>query len=236
MKPKLGEILVRAGVVDPAQLRSALGEQRRWGRRLGQTLLSMGVLSERDLVRALASQLGIPVVNLAGKSVEAEILQLIPVELAEKHRILPLFVKHVEGLATLFLGVEDPTDVEAIDDARFQCGMSISPIMVGPTELGKAIARCYPDACAPSAEDQAWSPREVMLEQMADDAASKDPVSIEDESDSVAAEVVLHEELRRVGGTELLKALAQLLVEHRILQADEITERIRALRRAEEPA
>ena len=46
-------------------------------------------------------------------------------------------------------------------------------------------------------------------------------------------EVELHEELRAVGGAELLKALTQLLVEHRVLDAAEITDRIRALRRAQ---
>ena len=66
-KPRVGEILVRAGVIDELQLSSALGEQSRWGRRLGVTLIKMGMVEEGHLVRALAKQLDLPVASLAGK-------------------------------------------------------------------------------------------------------------------------------------------------------------------------
>jgi len=231
-KPKLGEILVRAGVVDPDRLRAALGEQQRWGGRLGQTLIAMEVLSERDLVRALASQLGVPVVHLAGKRIEQEILDLVPVEFAEKHGCLPLFVKEVDGARSLFMGMEDPSDVEALDDARFRVGMTVSPIMVSPSDLRDAIARCYPEASPVQPVDIERAPAEVVLEELAKEPEAS--VSIENEASAVAAEVVLHDALRTVGSTELLKALTQLLVEKRILGAEELTERILLLRKSEE--
>ena len=68
-KPRIGEILVRAGVIDEMQLSSALGEQSRWGRRLGVTLIKMGMVEEGHLVRALATQLDLPVASLAGKRI-----------------------------------------------------------------------------------------------------------------------------------------------------------------------
>ena len=145
-KPKLGEILMRAGVLELDQLRAALGEQQRWGGRLGQKLVGMGALDEKDLVRALASQLGIPVVQLEGKRIEDDILELIPVELAEKHGCIPLFAKQVGGVQTLYIGMEDPSDVEALDELRFRCEMHITPVMVSVTDLSRAIARCYPGA------------------------------------------------------------------------------------------
>lgn len=58
---KLGEIVLRAGVIDQLQLDSALGEQRKWGGRLGIFLVKLGYVTEEDLVNAVASQLNLPV-------------------------------------------------------------------------------------------------------------------------------------------------------------------------------
>ena len=82
-RPKFGEILVQAGAIDEMQLRAALGEQKRWGQRLGVTLVKMGIIEERDLVRALARQLEIPVVQLEGKG----LISRVP-RTPRSHRVL----------------------------------------------------------------------------------------------------------------------------------------------------
>ena len=128
-KHKLGEILVKSGVIDDFQLRSALGEQQRWGRRLGMTLIKMGFLEEPELVRALAAQLDLPVAHLAGKRIQPDVLDLVPVELAEKRMCLPLFIKDEAGIRRLYLGIEDPCDLEALDDLAFRTGMEIQPVI-----------------------------------------------------------------------------------------------------------
>lgn len=142
-RPKVGELLLRAGVVDEYQLRSALGEQKRWGSRLGMTLVKMGFMDEEDLVRVLASQLRLPVAHLEGKRIHAEVLDLVPVETAQKEMVLPLFVKHEGGVNTLYLGMEDPTDLETLDDLSFRTGMQIKPVLVGPSELAEGVDRFY---------------------------------------------------------------------------------------------
>ena len=57
-RKKLGEMLIEAGVLDEARLRSALADQRRWGRSLGKTLVEMRLIGEDELVRVLGKQLG----------------------------------------------------------------------------------------------------------------------------------------------------------------------------------
>lgn len=233
-KPKLGEILVRAGLVEPDQLRIALAEQRSWGRRLGQTLIEMRALSERDLVRALASQLGIPVVHLAGKRIEPEILELVPLELAEKHGCLPLFVKQTDGLRRLYLGMEDPSDVGALDDARFSSGMPVVPIMVSPSELEEAIQNSYPGAAAPVALEVDRDPRELVLEQLVAElpGTTMSPTQIGRRPSAAEVDAVLQEEISSVGGAEMLTALTQMLIEKGLLEREELAARIRALRNA----
>lgn len=142
-RPKVGEILVRAGVIDNQQLRAALGEQTRWGGHLGSTLIKLGFVEEKDLVRALASQLDLPMATLEGKRIPSEVLALVPREVADRERVLPLFVKREGGRVSLFVGIEDPGNLEAFDDLAFRTGMLIKPVMVAPSELFEAIDRCY---------------------------------------------------------------------------------------------
>ena len=140
---KLGEMLVAKGLIDESQLEAALDEQRRWGKRLGMTLVLMGVLEEETLIRTLAAQLKLPVARIQGKRVNAEVVELVPVELAEKHRCLPLFVKHQDGARELFLAMEDPSDLDAQSELGFRIGFRIRPVLVAPTELEDALQRHY---------------------------------------------------------------------------------------------
>jgi hypothetical protein len=142
-KLKVGEILVQAGVIDEMQLASALGEQARWGRRLGVTLIKMGMVEEGHLIRALAKQLDLPVASLAGKRIADDVIALVPARVAFEHGVVPLFVKRQGLNDQLFLGMEDPSNLAVLDDLTFRTGMKVYPVMVGPTELGAAIDRYY---------------------------------------------------------------------------------------------
>jgi len=143
-RPKLGEILVQAGVIDELQLASALGEQRRWGRRLGVTLIKLGMVEEAHLMRALAKQLDLPIATLQGKRIAPEVLALVPPRMASEHGVIPLFVQQEEkGRGRLYLGMEDPSDIELLDDLSFRTGLEIRPVMVTPSDLGAALDRYY---------------------------------------------------------------------------------------------
>ena len=155
---KLGEILVAKGLISETQLASALAEQRRWGKRLGMTLVLMGYLEEEILIRTLAAQLKLPVARIRGKRVNAEVIELVPVELAEKHRCLPLFVKDQDGSRELFLAMEDPSDLEAQGELGFRIGFRIRPVLVAPTELEDALQRHYHWAALTGQGSQALAP------------------------------------------------------------------------------
>ena len=142
-RPKVGEILIQAGVIDELQLASALGEQSRWGRRIGMTLIKLGMVQEGHLVRALAKQFDLPVASLAGKKIAPEVIALVPAKVACEHSVIPLFVKKEGRTQLLFLGMEEPSDLGVLDDLAFRTGMMIRPVMVGPTEIGEAIDRYY---------------------------------------------------------------------------------------------
>jgi len=140
---KLGQILVNRGLLDPDQLAAALADQQESGSRLGMTLVRMGFVDEETLIRTLAGQVKLPVARIRGKRVSSDVLECIPVDLAEKHRCLPLFFKQEGGERVLFVAMEDPSDGEAIDAIASASGQVLRPVLVGPTELEEALQRHY---------------------------------------------------------------------------------------------
>lgn len=142
-RTRLGDLLVAAGVIDEAQLNVALAEQGRWETPLGMTLVRLGYLDEATMVRALASQLGLPVVALRGKRINAEIIELVSTELADKYRCLPLLINGDGDARRLYVGLEDPTKPGVVEELTEQIGMAIQPVLVAPAELDEGIHRHY---------------------------------------------------------------------------------------------
>ncbi|MAJ59322.1 MAG: hypothetical protein CBC48_04390 [bacterium TMED88] len=141
--PRLGEMLIRAGLIDEDQLSAALANQSRWGRPLGATLVTMGFVQESDLLPALAHQLGTPMARLGGKKLSPELLALVPGDMAERFRLVPLFVEGEGARKTLHVGVEDPTNLAVLDDLAFRTGLKIKAVLVANSELSEALRRGY---------------------------------------------------------------------------------------------
>jgi len=140
---KIGELLLGAGLIDDFQLQTALGEQRRWGGRLGTALVKLGFVEEAVLMRFLSRRLDVPLVRLGEKRPSPEVLDLVPAELAEKYHCLPLFRKREQGRNVLHLAMEDPTDLQALDDLSFRIGVPMRPVLVSPSELRDSLRRLY---------------------------------------------------------------------------------------------
>ena len=142
-RAKLGQMLVAAGAIEPAQLTAALDEQKCNGGLLGMAMVRMGFVDERTLVRALAGQLNLPVVRLQGKEISSEVLDLVPVDLVEKHRCLPLLINGEGDERILYLGMEDPSDPDVVAEICTLVGMNVQAVLVAPTELDEGIFRHY---------------------------------------------------------------------------------------------
>jgi len=102
---RVGEILVREGLITRDQLNLALHDQRESGTRLGYSLVALGFVKETDLTRTLARQYRMPAVDLSNFEVDPRIARLIPSEMAAKHLVLPL---KRDG-RTLTVAMADPT-------------------------------------------------------------------------------------------------------------------------------
>ncbi|MCP5060252.1 MAG: general secretion pathway protein GspE [bacterium] len=141
---KIGEVLRAAGQISETQLRSALGEQARWGNRIGETLVQLGYLQEPELIRVLSERLGCQGIDLSGREIRPDVIALIPSEVAIKYACLPVVREAGTGNAdVLYVAMEDPTNLTALDDVTFRTGCAVKPLLAGPVQLRRAISTCY---------------------------------------------------------------------------------------------
>ncbi len=136
---KLGELLVRAGVLDETKLKAALAEQRRWGGRLGKHLVDMGFVSEPLMVKALSKQMGVPRADLSQGSVPQDVLNKLDPSRAKEGAYCPLDYDPRRKILTL--AMVDPTDIRSIDDVQFRTGLRVTPVLAGEHEISDAIDR-----------------------------------------------------------------------------------------------
>lgn len=160
-KIRLGDLLVRAGVLTPTQLEAALSEQRRWGGRLGRILVQMQFLSESVLVRALSKQMGIRAAELARANVPPELLKKLSPRFLRDNAVCP--ERYDPQQKVLHLAMADPSNVRVVDEVRFRCGVRVEPCIAGEREIQDTLNRML----GLDQAHQAAAHREVELAQAA---------------------------------------------------------------------
>lgn len=141
---RLGDMLVAAGIVTPAEIEDALAVQKGSGRRLGEVLVSLGKVTEHQLAQVLSNQLSIPWVNLHHVDFSRELLNLVPGELAERAAIVPVYVRKVRHHGdTLFVATDDPLNDASLALVSTHVGMPVKPMVAGSTDVRNAVRAYY---------------------------------------------------------------------------------------------
>ena len=139
---KLGELLIKANVLQESQLKAALAEQAKWGGKLGEILVRMSLVSEDILVRALSKQLGMPAVNLdAVQMVPPHVKAKISTQMARDFSVLPLQLR--DDGKTLVVAMSDPLNVRMLDELRAVTKCRIVPNVAGRSSIARAFSRIY---------------------------------------------------------------------------------------------
>jgi len=134
---RLGDVLVGQGIVNEAQLEQALAKQRATGKRLGETLIELGLVSPGALVGAMSRQLDIPGCVIRHGLVDPACLALIGAEEAERLRALPMF--KVRG--TLTVAMAEPQSLPAIDRLSTLTGCTIRPVLALESNIHEFIRK-----------------------------------------------------------------------------------------------
>jgi len=136
-RERLGELLLRAGLLDEPQLREALDEQQRSGGKIGEVLVRELVLTEDQIAAALADQKGLEHVNLAAYAVDKSVTALIPVRMARREGVIPIRLESDR----LTLAMSDPLDVEAIDEVELRTGFKVDVVVASASQVRFAIEK-----------------------------------------------------------------------------------------------
>ena len=135
-RKELGEILREADLISPAQLAEALSLQRTYGERLASVLVRQHILTEKFAVTYLGRQLGVPPVDLSRTEIELSLLDLVPLELCERHLVFPV---RVEG-TRLQIAMADPLDRTVISEIEFKTGVRLAPCIALESAVKNAVA------------------------------------------------------------------------------------------------
>ncbi len=124
-KSRLGDQLVQDGVISAEQLASALAEQSRSSRMLGELLVGQGVINGATLVRTLGKCLGVPGCQLRHGLIDPQVFKLVGGEEAERLKVVPMF----KVRDTLTVAMAEPQSLPAIDRLRALTGCRVRPVL-----------------------------------------------------------------------------------------------------------
>ena len=140
-KIRIGDLLVSSGVIAEAQLMAALAEQKKTGQKLGNTLVDMGFVDELRLLEFLAQQLDVPLIDILAIKVDSQVVRLLPETVARRYRMVVLENNEHDVL----LGMADPTDLFAYDEASRLLKKRVRQAVVRESDLLRMLGRWYQD-------------------------------------------------------------------------------------------
>lgn len=138
-KLRLGDLLISAGRMTDEQLSRALKVQKETGMKLGEVLVQEDIISEDELLKVLAEQMGIPIVDLSSYNIERDVAKQISESVARRNNIIPIALRNNK----LIVATADPLDVVAIDDIRMTTGFETVFALATKSGIQQAINQNY---------------------------------------------------------------------------------------------
>jgi type IV pilus assembly protein PilB len=138
-KKRLGDILIKAGMITADQLTAAIEAQQKTKERLGKSLIRLGFITEENLIKTLAHQLKLNYVNLKEEKLDPLLIHLIPDKVARRHLVVPL----TQMGRVLMVAMADPLNIFALDDLAFKTGLEIEPVIASEQDILKALDSLY---------------------------------------------------------------------------------------------
>ena len=233
VRNRVGDILLKAGVLDELELRAALTQQAQWGGSLARIVVEREMATEEAVTRALAAGLQVDWANLGALAQpDRAALAKVDADYAEKHHVFPVAIR--EGGRVLVLALEDPTNLAVIDALALRTRLRVLPTIAGEQELRRAIRRHYHGEVEPEPPPAAAA---------ADDALEEEPLVLPDPGNSSlldalaavearSAELTPEEQQRlaalrenQAKSSRILRALVEVLVDRGHLSPEELRQR-----------
>ncbi len=185
--------LVQDGIVTEEVIQAATEAARKAKIPLVAYLVANEQADSRAIAVAAAHEFGVPLLDLDAIEIELETLRAVDQKLLNKHRVLPL----IKRGQRLFLGISDPTNLQAIDDVKFQTSLRIDPVVVEEGKLEERITKALEaiDTTMSSLDDEDF------------DLENLDVTGAEDEDDDVSRDEIESAPVVRFVNKVLLDAI-----------------------------
>jgi len=134
------EILLKKGIITQQQVDESKREAQKTGLPFDKALVRLGFVSEEDIAKAIADEMGVPFMDLYGYVIDSDVIRLVPEETARKYKAIPLF-KIGDSLT---IAMANPQDVIAIDEIRRKSGfVTIEPVLSIEKYIDSSIEQYY---------------------------------------------------------------------------------------------
>lgn len=175
-KARLGDILVSRGVITEEQLAAALVTQQKEKKRLGDYLIENGFTTDQEIAQALHLQLGIDLIDLRGVKIPPEVIGLVNGSVLRKHNVLPIGFDD-NDTNSILLAMADPLDMIAQDDIAIITNHRVEPLISTASAINAVLDRYFGNDEAMSAAEQYAKDRETQ-QQQADAAAIREELEL----------------------------------------------------------
>jgi len=132
---KLGELLIEKQKITSEQLEHALEYHKKTKERLGHALISLGYITEDELIEFLTEQLGVPAIKIDRKMLNPAISRILPFELCMRYRIIPI----LKNEKTLVIATTDPFNVNFITEIKKVYPFDIELVLAPENAIMEAI-------------------------------------------------------------------------------------------------
>jgi type IV pilus assembly protein PilB len=129
--------LVQDGIISEEMLQEATATAKKARMPLIAHLVNEELAEARAIAVAASHEFGVPLLDLDAVEIDLEVIRSVDQKLINKHRVLPL----VKRGRRIFLGISDPTNLQAIDDIKFATSLRIEPVVVEQDKLEERITK-----------------------------------------------------------------------------------------------
>ena len=139
---RIGEVLLERGVITAKELEKAVAYQKEHGGLMGQVLIQIGVVTEEEIALALTAQYGFPYLPLDNYEIDGGLTALIPEETARQFCLIP--VDRIGNALTLAMA--DPSNLQAVEAVELMTKCVVQTFVSTPSDILKAIEKHYKHA------------------------------------------------------------------------------------------
>ena len=136
---RLGEILVKNGLLTEEKLKQILIDQKKTDLKFGQYVIRQGIVQEKQIIDLLSEQLNIKKYQLNDFPLDLDLVRYIPIEIAQKNQVVPLKIK----ANLLMVAIVDPLEITILDSIEKLNNMEVEPVICSEAEINQLINSMY---------------------------------------------------------------------------------------------